>query len=235
MTHVQAANADINRDRILCMLGGSVFPLSNGVLENYSDPGAVWIGRIPVEDNEYEKKSPNIYPREGEFRVMHELYIGTVDEIVENFRQKLIVAFNTMPPTTEQAKVLERHGINKFTEVGFKASHADLQKREDRRSRLNGFKPRQSAWNRWELKRLVAQWHGRRFHEKGDMYLDHDGVKKAVPEATLTYTVPPTDNPELIQDLINALTILKQDREARDKKQQERMANGPTATEGNPQ
>lgn len=205
------------------MIGGTFISLSTGVLEKFSDPGAVWIMQIPVEPNEFEKAHPEAWPRERHFRIMHDCYVGTVDEIAEDFKRKLVTAWDAFtvksadgsqpdipsfgePSLRKQTELLERHGLNRFVcGSELKADKADLERREAKRIELSGFTPQQDAWTRWELMRLVGQYGScRRFGSDGG------------------FGCPPTDNAESIQQLIDDLTVLKNDKLAQEKHAKEK-------------
>jgi hypothetical protein len=213
---------DITRDRIVCIVGGCIVNLSHGVLERFSDPGAVWIRMVPAELNEFEKVNPTVYPHERDVRVIHDFYVGTVEEIVTDFRAKLVAAWDHMtckpsdgqpqlnlpafgePSMRKQTEVLERHGLNRFV-VGPEliADRNDLNEREERRNKLDKVETNQDAWTRWELMRIVAQFNGR-YHS------DNTSTSNC-----------PTDNPSAVQKLIDALTVLKKDRDALDKSRED--------------
>lgn len=185
--------------------GGAIIPLLNDGMVHYTDPGVSWVTLIPAENVE-------AFPwRERHVRIMHDMQIGTVDELVQDFREKLERAFHlfscSSPDGThgvipsfgeaslrKQTEVLERNNLNgDHTKDGFlfKADLKAIQARQDRRDNANGYKTRLHGMDRDQLMRLVATWGNRR----------HGGGSGS----------SPTDNPRCINDLIKALETLRDD------------------------
>lgn len=193
---------DIERDRIYVVMGATMFGVADAQIA-LTDPGPVWITKVNVEADSYEKRcreegKPR-WPYETAVYVSHELRIGTVEEHVASFREAVTTAFHSCcltPPAGQpqpvipyfgephlgrQNALLARHGIDGMTLLP--AAPEALEAREERRVALAGCRPRQDAMTRDRLRRLVGGW---RSH--------------------------PTDKPEDVQSLIDALTILKEDR-----------------------
>src|SRR5579872_371118 len=100
---------DITRDRVMCIVGGTIVTLHADALERFSDAGAVWVNMIPCEKTDFEKNNPNVWPRERPIRVLHSFYYGTVDEIADDFRAKLRLAWNAtaaIPPEGQPQPVI---------------------------------------------------------------------------------------------------------------------------------
>lgn len=200
---------DVKRDRVVCVMGGVIVTMHNDVLERFSDPGSIWINMIPCEESQREKDNPDkIWPHERQFRILHEFYYGTADEIIDDLKTKLVAACNATTLTSpeivrKQNELMERYGLQRFVCGNeLKADKKDLDEREAQRAEMSGHTNRQDGWTRWELMRLVAQWHSRRFTNAKSAEISQHGL------------LPSNDSPEAVQDLIDALTVLKQDREA---------------------
>lgn len=209
---------DIDKDRIYLVTGATLIGAWAHV--RIVDQRA-WITKVPVEEAEGEREADErlraegkrLWPRESHFSVAHQLKIGTVAELTEDYRNNLTAAFNTWtmagvpdgpdgPPvmpafgTTDlapQNAVLERNGITALTTLP--GAGAELQAREDRRSEIRGGPMRQDGVSRDLLEKLVALWRSHVLPEGG-----LDGG--------------PTDNPVEIDRLIAALTVFGEDAQA---------------------
>lgn len=202
---------DILKDRMIVVHGGSTIILNRPV--EFTDLAGAWVTKVPTEETEYEK---GLYPRESHFRVMLDVAIGTVDEIVDDYREKLVRCFNTMacqnddgswgviPQLGEaslhkQQEVLDKihpRGSHGVTPLGcMKIDPKVFIERQKRRDKMDGIKSTTHAQDRDVLMRLVALWQGRRCGGHG--------------------TSPPTDDYGSVQQLINALTLLQCDNKKR--------------------
>lgn len=206
---------DISKDRLYLIQGGCMVTRADTHVAML-DAAPAWVTLVPVESCEAEQRlgADKVYPRETHVRVMHTLTIGTVDELVADFREKLVRCWEAVtykpkegeeqpvipqfgePSMRKQNDVLARNGITKFTEA-FHVDRKKLDDHEKRRVAMTGFHPQQDAYTRDLLMRLVAIWVGRRYPDEAD-------VGKGV--------LPPTDSVERLDRLIRELTILKQDR-----------------------
>ncbi len=211
---------DITRDRMVLVWGGTTFPICD-VMVAFPQIPSVWVTKIPIEKHPNEPE--NAYPHESAFRVACDVVVGTVDEIVENFRDSLIRCWETLackqpdgsygviPSLGEasfrkQTELLERHGLNKFCKPvsAFKVDPKVFQELQDRRNRLNDFTPKQDAFEREHLMRLVGDYlSGGRYLRGGES------------------SSPPTDDTKSCQQLIDALTILRDDQLALEKQRQD--------------
>lgn len=212
---------DITRDRLLVVGGGATYLLTD-VLSLPPDHTPVWVTRVPLEPTEFEKDNPGkAYPREGCFRILHEVIVGTVDELVDIYRQDLIACWRRITNQQEDdsygvnpmlgeaglrkhVEVLRRNDLDRPGKVPLPDVHKALRDREQRRNRLDGLEPRQDGVERDLLKTLVGDYRCRtRARLKGGGYGGQDA---------------PTDDPRAVQALIDALTTLKEDSEARRQK-----------------
>lgn len=207
---------NIKRDRIV-QVGGASLCLLYGPMVHITDAAPVWVTLVNLEPNEYEKSvgEDKAWPRERHMRISHEMSIGTVDELVEDYRIKLTAAFDSLacldkasgeyqliPAFGEasfdkQTEVFERHGITSFQcGAQFKVDRETYEVRyHNRRAKLLGAWPRQDAFERDCLTRIVGTYAERR-NPGGD-----DGRPLCGPTESVTR----------IDELIKALTILKED------------------------
>ena len=162
------------------------------------DAAPTWVTLIPTEDGSDTsgQASPPVWPRETYAMVSHEMHVGTIEELVEQYRQKLTAAaeecFDASEPTDSLFSVPD--GFIPLPPAS-EPIRRNLKKRHETRNRMSGYETRQSAEERDQLMRIVAS-HGR--------------VQKALE--------CPSDNVDSIQRLIDALTVLKEDRLAMDQK-----------------
>lgn len=214
---------DIAKDKLLVIAGAVLFSVTEPVV--FVDPAApTWVTAIPDKTSKREHD----YPRDRRFRILHEVQVGTVSELVKLYEQRLTAAYNTfvikqpdgeppvvIPSTGEaslgmQNKILcEQFGpaadghsvVAKAQPDEYEAFHAPKYEK------YGEPKPRQPMMERDVLMRLVATYRGRRFPADGEGL---EGKEK------LSYLLDgPTDTPKAVQALIDALTILKEDAEAR--------------------
>ena len=196
MTTEEIPPPDILTDRIAVIAGATLvgaYPAMFAI----PDDASAWVTKVPIEREPGEPEA--CWPRETHFRVCHEFQVGTVAELADDYREKLTCAFlsYTIPPgcnipstgepsLRKQTALFERHGITGLTTI--KPDPGALQAREDRRIARTGRPLRQDALTRDRLKRLVGSW-------RGECHA-------------------PTDSPEAVNSLIEALTILRDDHDA---------------------
>lgn len=202
---------DIKKDKLFIVTGGALFGIVEPVL--ITGPVPSWVTVFPKE-----APADAGYPRERHFRIMHDVQVGTVDELVELFREQITRAYNmfaliqhdggeqpVIPQFGEPSLRLQNEAIAKMCDSPGKAVSICIKAGPDqyagylapRYEKYGEPKPRQSEFERDRLKRLVASYFNYRY-----------------PDAESDNT-PPTDSPEKVQALIDALTVLKQDAEAR--------------------
>lgn len=199
---------DITKDRLVLVTGGVTFPMTR--LEKVNIKMPTWVTIIPVEESEQQASS---YPRERHIRIMHEVQVGTVDELVALYRQQLTNCYNAFVvrqpdgqepvviPTFGEASMgqqnacLHRNNIMSGPNVNLYLQPDEYTKFMARKYDKYGHpKPRQSEMERDRLKRAVANYLAYRY-----------------PDAESETMLPPTDNPEHVQKLIDALTVMKED------------------------
>jgi len=212
---------DITKDRLFVVSGGTILPLTEQILLTCSAV-PVWLTAVPKEPSEQRKGS---YPRERHFRVMHDVQVGTVDELVEHYRQSLTRAYHCMaltPKEGEEQPVIPmmgeaslrkqnealdaqfpRGGVVVICKAQPEEYEAFLAPKYDKYDKYEDPKPRQTAMERDTLMRLVAAYASRRFREGVEGESLHDLAAGV------------TDHPLPVQRLIDALTVLKDDAEAR--------------------
>jgi hypothetical protein len=150
---------DIMTDCVYVVMGSSMFYSHRPIAMSSNSPTNITLVPLdPMPDGEW--------PYESGLVVQHELIVGTVDEIAEDFRQRLIAGFNCMtdkpgpgvPPAGEpslrkQTEMFEQLGIDRLTVLptGEKA----LRLRERRRNEMAEYEPRQPAIVVDRLKRLL--------------------------------------------------------------------------------
>lgn len=198
--------ADIKTDRIVVLAGGvtALFP----EMCNFLDPAPAYITLVPIEECEAAKAS---YPRERHIRVMHDAQVGTVDELTELYRQQLTRAFDALVCEGHIIPTLGEASLRKQTEalrrnnmdlpgvaVPFKMSPRRYAEWSARKQAMGEPKPQLEPYEADVLKQLVAGY--------GMAVRKADGSKIA------DY---PTDDPAAVQVVIDALTTLKADADAR--------------------
>lgn len=230
MTEPYTGPPDITKDRLVVITGGVTFPMVR--LEKINIKCPSWITIIPVEENEQQANS---YPRERHIRVMYDVQVGTVDELVELYRKQLTNCYDlfvvkqpegqepVVIPSFGEASMgqqnacLHRNGIVSGSTVQLNLQPDEYEKFMARKYDKYGHpKPRQSEMERDRLKRAVANYLAYRY-----------------PDAESESMLPPTDNPEHVQKLIDALTILKEDSlNAHEELRKRAEANAPKSAAG---
>jgi hypothetical protein len=203
---------DITRDRIYVVCGASMIgPIDSHVA--ITDLGRVLMTYVETEETEIERNcrvaGRPFYPHEKAVGISHELHVGTVDEHVEYFREALTRCFHEYcltPPAGEpqpvipwtgathlgpQNVILARNGVDAMTKVPPRPDV--LAKNDAARAAIHGVTPRQSAATRDKLRRMVGNW-----------------IQYAPKEGEY-YGDGPTDRPSKVQQLIDALTVLRDD------------------------
>jgi hypothetical protein len=217
-TEVAPPLPDINRDPIMIVEGASI-PMLCGRMERLAHKAPVWVTLIPDEINQQEHAGA--WPLERSMRVLHECNVGTVEELVQHYREQLIAAFHRLActpqpgepqpviPTTgepslrKQTELLQQTGLLDMPMVAralsLTAAKQALEQREAIRNIRQGFMPHQSAWTRLAIKELIANWSCRRFRDENDSGL-----------------TPPTTSKKLVRELISELTVFLEDQESLD-------------------
>jgi hypothetical protein len=202
---------DIKRDRIAIVHGG-VMVMMGEVMMEPSDAIPTWFTLVPIEET---KEAAASWPRVKHMRILHEMRIGTVDEIIATYREQLTRAFNAMcrknatgwdqiPELGEaslrkQTEVFERNDVNKnLTNYPFKVDPRVMTNKDARCSALEGYKPRLSVFDRDILIRLLGEWGNKRFINPDDLH--YGGLQG------------PSDDPDAMTKLIDALVIFREDR-----------------------
>lgn len=153
--------ADIKKDRIVVVYGAIIMPMHD-VLRLPTGPAPGYVTFVPVEPVRPTTERPLI----RRARVLHELFVGTVDELVAEYRRKVTDAFNFTtssqkdgaPPyldTEKQNVVLERNHLEARCSALYKASWADLRAAELADGLAPGASARQEASERDALARAV--------------------------------------------------------------------------------
>lgn len=210
---VVAPPPDITKDRIVVFTGGTI-TLMGDTLYAMTDNAIAWLTLVPLEDVEPE----GAFPRERHIRIVADVMVGTVEELVEDYRKKLTTVFENLTATDskgviptmgenslrKQTAALEKFGLNRFAPdaVTVLKDHKRLPDRESQRIIMTGWQPRQDAWQRDLLMRLVAVWDGRRYHKPGEE--KEEGI------------LPPTDSPAPTLRLVQYLQTLAGDRLAKE-------------------
>lgn len=225
---------NIKTDKLLVIMGGSLFPITRPM--TFTCPIApAWITAIP--EGELTEEEAKSYPTERYFRVMHETQVGTVDELVELFREKLTRAYHAFaltPEDGEKQPVIPMFGEPslrkqndalasqfgpaatepKASSVIAKATPKQYAAYLAVRKTTHGEPDtQQDAMTADELKRFVAVWLGRQFPTNSDSEIG-DALRKKHDNGN-SMPLGPTDDPKAVQSLIDALIVLKQDSEAR--------------------
>jgi len=213
---------DPKKDRVYCILGGAMFLVPEAHV-NIADSAPVWAELVPVEPTEAEKQGVRAYPKERYIRVLHELCVGTIEEIAADVKEGLLRSFNALSCINEdgsakviptigeaslrkQTAVIVRNGIDSFTK-SLTASASIIDAREELRNKMDGFKPRQDGYTRAFLARLVGTYFSRRFLPGSSGYPCNQ----------------PTDDPAAVQELIDALKVFKEDTESKKAARAERV------------
>lgn len=169
--------ADITKDRIFAVVGASLTHFYDMMLPLDSAP--VMMHLVPIVDEATLTQEPVRYPRDKDIGIGHEVMVGTVDEIVEDFRKKLTKAFNIYTLQTEeyldgpplvipctgttdlepQNEAFARHGLTQFT-VLKPVSKEVLQVREDFRNKLDKNESPQNPYVVSFIRRCYHAWHG---------------------------------------------------------------------------
>ncbi len=198
---------DATKDRVVYVGGACLFGLAETMVKMI-DAAPAWVTLVPTEASDGEKAT-GAWPRERHVLVSHSMQVGTVDELTDEFRGKLVAAFDSLtgkrkdgepavvPFTGEaslrkQTEVLGRSGYDK--PVGaLPLVAADIcEAREARRNELQKFTPSQNVFERDVLARLVATYAA---HQLGTR--------------TCSAVLPPSPAAvEGIKSLISALTAL---------------------------
>jgi len=178
------SESDTAPDRLLVVAGASLF--STTVPLAMTGAGSVWARFIPADG---EGKVRDV-------RVMLDVQIGTIDELVEHYRAQLTEAYRHIAPTLppEQNDALAAMSSGKSVTVCCKASPVQLARHPATAGPAGA---RQSNQTRDVLAKLVAT------------YLNHCPVEDA--DGKLTSMLPPTCDPGHVQRLIAALVVLKED------------------------
>jgi hypothetical protein len=197
---------DITRDPI-CVITGATAVCVSGPLKAASDRAPVWVTLVPLEPYTTPDGTPvtGVWPRETAVPVDHEMVIGTVDDLTERFRRQLTKAFHSLAMTPPPGQ--PQPDLPLFGEPSLRKQTKSLNRRrpsvggayvmpvadpetyqaiEAVRADMQGFANRQDVFLRANLMGVVG------------MFCGHH---------------PPTDDPELVQRLIDALVVLKEDRE----------------------
>src|ERR1700729_4443 len=86
---------DITRDRICVIWGGSIIPQHEHFVRLVDGAMATCV-LVPENEWPLSAEDAERYPRERTVNVLHEMAIGTVAELVEDFRVKLTKAFDAI-------------------------------------------------------------------------------------------------------------------------------------------
>jgi hypothetical protein len=198
---------------MLVIVGGATYLLGDRMEVPVSTPIA-WATLVPVDP----PTDPTAWPRERSVQIVCETVVGTVDELVEDYRKKLTLAFGAMTcggnviPTLgeaslrKQSEVLTRHNLaGPGVQNVWRATPDQAEVPERERAKLTGLANRQEARMRASLMQLVA------------LYFSPGGLCVRDPETgDWAKRLSPTDHPKRVQALIDALTVLKEDRERQD-------------------
>lgn len=80
-------------------MGGVAVSLAE-VMEEISDPAPTWVTLVPTRWNEFEQKrlekGEPFYPRERYVRILHDMWVGTVEQLVEHLRENLVRTFDAL-------------------------------------------------------------------------------------------------------------------------------------------
>lgn len=204
---------DIKTDKLFVVMGGSLIAVTEPVYT--TGPLPAWVTVYPRNPT---GPAAECYPKERHLRIMHDVQVGTVDELTELFRANTTRAYHqfalTPPPGEEQPVVpafgepslrRQNEAVAAMCDSPGKAVSIPANAGPDsfadflaaRYTTYGEPRPTQSEFERDRLKRLVASYHNYRF-----------------PDAASDSTAP-TDNPGKVQQLIDALVTLKRDAEAR--------------------
>jgi hypothetical protein len=204
---------NIKTDKLFVVTGGSLTVLTEPVL--MTGPTPVWVTIFPQTPT---GPAAGVYPRERHFRVMYDVQAGTVDELVELYRDQLTRAYHAMAMTPKEGE--EQPLIPTLGEPSLRIHNEAVAKMCDspgkavvlcikagpkqyesflapRYEKYGEPRPRQSEFERDRLKRLVASYHNYRY-----------------PDAE-SENISPTDDPAKVDALIDMLTVLRQDAEVR--------------------
>jgi hypothetical protein len=202
---------DIKTDKLVVIAGAVLLPVTEPIYT--TGPLRAWF-------TVYPRTAPAVacYPKERHVPVMHDVQVGTVDELVELYRSQLTRAYHAFavtPKPGEEQPVIPYFGEpslakqNKAVAAMCDAkglavslpANAGHKPFEDfvapRHEKYGEPKPRQSAFEQDRLKRLVATYHNYRYPDA-----DSDNTS-------------PTDDPAKVTALIDALTVLREDADAR--------------------
>jgi orotate phosphoribosyltransferase len=196
---------DITRDRIF-VIHGAAAVLVTGAMVRPADTAPTWVTLVPDPDYSDQGQPPDGWPRERHVRVQHECLIGTVDELVERYREQLTNVFDVLagkqadgtyavlPATGEasldkQTAVWEANGIGRRMQVFTAADW--LVRRQTRRDTLTGLRTRLTAHDRDLLCRLAATY-----------------AQETATDTWAAGLVVPSDDPAVLTKLASACTTL---------------------------
>ncbi len=204
---------DITKDRIYCILGASSFLSKEGDRLAHTPVAVVTLVPDPSDDKGMEIGR---YPGDREIRVHHELLVGTVDEIVMHFRKGLtrvyeaivggsgtdtvIPAIGTTDLSPQRQAFAKYFGGDKFHQLS-PAPPGVFEAREMHRCAYNNIVPSQRPLTRMVLRQLLGQW---------STHAAAQGFGKG---GSVT-----TENYEVLQSLIAALQVMRDDRLAAEPK-----------------
>lgn len=186
--------ADITKERLVVITGGVALYMQDAMCLR-SDAAPAWVTLVPIEQSrrikDREAAGNKEWPRERYVHILHEMSIGTVDELVGHYREQLTRTFETMSggdPMAEQQDTLARNGYATFAGSLPAVPPEVYEGREASRAAMRGRAHDQCVWERGRLMLLVANYGS----AGGDI-------------------MPPTDDPAAVQRLIDALTVLRDD------------------------
>jgi hypothetical protein len=154
--------------KMVVVQGSVTFSMTNK-LYNLADKAECWISLIPIEDS----TDDHLFTTR-QAKILHEMVIGTVDELVNDYREKLTRVYNSLIASSsplwtaqwnKQTKLLETHNLTKYC---LPASQEQIEEHGKKWDQYREEVSRQSYYDRDLLGRLIAQWNNRDFSTEND-------------------------------------------------------------------